>query len=272
MKDWILFEYSAVDAKVIFNGGGYESRHDSIIKLFNDAYDKSKYRIVKTDRVAIFSGDKPPSDEERKQWGCRTLCISDTRDNAKDCFPCFNFVHWKEAGISDFTATTHEIEKAGMIPPRIDKLFWIGNINTHQNRRVLFNLSKEQPHRFICNECFVVGNRRDYVSLPDHTQYRSLIDVEGNGYSGRLKFLAYCNRPLLIAERPYWDWSCSQLIEWQHYIPVDRDLSDLWERLDWVNSHPDEANNIARCCLEYAKVNITYDKAVEQAKRVVWGV
>ena len=52
-----------------------------------------------------------------------------------------------------------------------------------------------------------------------------LLDIEGVGYSARLKFLLHMNRTLFIQEgRPFWTWAERGLIPWIHYIPVSRNF------------------------------------------------
>ncbi|RYF00276.1 MAG: hypothetical protein EOO77_34290 [Oxalobacteraceae bacterium] len=44
---------------------------------------------------------------------------------------------------------------------------------------------------------------RNYLTMPDLVKtYAYLIDVEGQGYSGRLKMLLHSNRPVLLQRRP----------------------------------------------------------------------
>ena len=78
----------------------------------------------------------------------------------------------------------------------------------------------------------------EWVTLQEHSMWRYLIDMGGTGWSGRLKLLSHCNRPLVVQERPYWDWASSRMQPWVHYVPFAADLEDersgLLSALAWL--------------------------------------
>jgi hypothetical protein len=45
-----------------------------------------------------------------------------------------------------------------------------------------------------------------------------------------------------------------------HYVPVNEDLSDLAERLNWVKTHDAEAKAISLNAQEFAKENLSFDR------------
>ena len=56
---------------------------------------------------------------------------------------------------------------------------------------------------------------------------------------------------------------------WQHYIPVQRDLSDLMDRVAWAIRNPAAAKKIADQAYEFAKEHLTREAAWKQFDRVV---
>jgi len=40
-------------------------------------------------------------------------------------------------------------------------------------------------------------------------------------------------------------WFYDELVPWEHYVPVAHDLSDLFEKIDWLREHDDEARKIS---------------------------
>ena len=76
-------------------------------------------------------------------------------------------------------------------------------------------------------------------------KYSAVIDIEGNGYSGRLKHLLWSHRPVLLIDRPHKEYFFKYLKEWIHYVPVKRDMSDLVEKTRWVLNNYEEAKKIA---------------------------
>eukprot|EP00966_Prymnesium_polylepis_P099128 2295838-Prymnesium_polylepis.1 len=48
---------------------------------------------------------------------------------------------------------------------------------------------------------------------------------------------------------------------WVHYVPVKEDLSDLLDKVRWVQAHREEAQQIADNALTYAQTYLSYDAA-----------
>ena len=48
-------------------------------------------------------------------------------------------------------------------------------------------------------------------------------------------------------------WFSEFVKPWEHYIPVEYDLSDLIEKIEWVRTHDDEARQIAERALQFSK-------------------
>ena len=86
-----------------------------------------------------------------------------------------------------------------------------------------------------------------------------LIDIEGNGYYGRLKHLLWLHRPLLLVDRQHKDFFCEFLKEWGHYIPIKRDLSDLIEKTEWCLTNYDNALIIAENAYKFSNLYLTRD-------------
>lgn len=76
--------------------------------------------------------------------------------------------------------------------------------------------------------------------------YQMFLDLPGNtaAWGTCFKYLAGC---LVLKPPSGRELSYSHLLRpWQHYIPVAGDMSDIADRVAWVDDHPDEAAAIAR--------------------------
>ena len=94
-------------------------------------------------------------------------------------------------------------------------------------------------------------------------QYRYMIDVEGNGYSGRLKLLLHARRALLLLDRPYRDYFYDELEPFRHFVPVGRYSSNLVERIDWLRANPAREKEIIGEAQQFARARLTRRAAVE---------
>jgi len=87
----------------------------------------------------------------------------------------------------------------------------------------------------------------DYVSMSDQANYKYHIDLGGGGgttWTGTIQKLALPG-VLFHHVTPTKDWFHDMLVPWVHYIPINTDLSDLREKYEWAESHPDEARRIS---------------------------
>ncbi|MEL6682365.1 MAG: glycosyl transferase family 90 [Pseudomonadota bacterium] len=103
----------------------------------------------------------------------------------------------------------------------------------------------EKPYGRLIEKAGLVAG---YVPTNDWGGMKYAIDIDGftntwNNYLQRLK-LGCC---VLKVASPmgYYQWYYHKLVPWQHYVPICADLSDLAQQIDWVQSNPDKAREIA---------------------------
>ena len=160
----------------------------------------------------------------------------------------------------------------------LDKVGWFGDGNKHGSRKEMIKIGSEHLDVLDINDVrprqTIIGVVQDdltanYLSLPDLVKkYAYLIDITGEGYSGRLKYLLYSKRPLLIVERTHHEYFQDDLIPYYHFVPVNQNLSDLEHQARWVKHHREEARKIALHAYEYAMANFTLLKLCERVKIV----
>jgi len=85
------------------------------------------------------------------------------------------------------------------------------------------------------------------MSLETLARYKYHIDIGGGGgttWSGTLEKLGLPGL-LFHHETPMKDYLHDKMVKWVHYVPVKEDLSDLKEKFDWAESHPELAKQIS---------------------------
>lgn len=100
-------------------------------------------------------------------------------------------------------------------------------------------------------------------------KYKYQIDIGGGSgttWSGTLRKLAMPGL-LLHHTSPTKDFFHNEIRPWVHYVPLNLDLSDLREKYDWAESHPVEAEKIAKAGQDYVSqmrtenwIQATYEK------------
>lgn len=77
------------------------------------------------------------------------------------------------------------------------------------------------------------------------SQYKYIVHVDGHVSAFRLSLELSSGSVLLIAESKYRLWFRKQLKEYVHYVPVNADLSNLFEQIRWCRTHDAECKQIA---------------------------
>lgn len=90
-----------------------------------------------------------------------------------------------------------------------------------------------------------------YMSPKEQSKYKYIIHVSGHVRGFRLSTeFAYQSVILLVGDM-YRLWFERRLEPWKHYVPVNEDLSDLGERLDWCEANDAECEQIAKRAREF---------------------
>lgn len=193
----------------------------------------------------------------------RAFAVAGPRSRADRLVPDPYAVEWADVGLPDVRAACARLEDAGRLRPwKNDCAFWIGNLTTHPTRASLVEMAARSGGRLDARAIDWCGNAippalaPGRVTLEDHADFRYLVDVQGVGYSARIKYLMHSGRPLLVADRRHWDWATVDAVPWTHYVPVAEDLGDLLEKIAWLDAHPDEAAAIAAAALTFVRAKM----------------
>jgi len=227
-----------------------------------------KYNDYEIEKMKYNCNDRGNEDFSIKEY---SMCYNKNIPQLENfCGPDWVFYHWPSANILSFEETKNEIIKKSYKTPTINKIGWYGNIYSGcAYRPVLHQYGQNYPEIFDIFHVYPVNggiNEKcsNYLSLIDLMKYKFLIDIEGNGYSGRLKWLLFSRRPIFLIDRTYIEYFYNDLIPYKHFIPVKMDLSDLLEKVEWAQMHYDEAIQIAENAFEFAKENFTEDKLLDR--------
>ena len=199
----------------------------------------------------------------------------------KYCGPDWTFFNWPSASITSFENTRDEIIEKSLNNPKINKVGWVGNLHSplsdvieYRTRPLLREIYEKNTESLevihVAPVDTIISNKiQDYISIPDLVEkYKYLIDIGGNGYSGRLKYLLFSRRPLLIVDRQYIEYFHQYLEPYIHYIPVKNDLSDLLTQIEWMKENEEKCLQIANNAFNFAVNNFTRQKICERINYV----
>jgi hypothetical protein len=113
-----------------------------------------------------------------------------------------------------------------------------------------------------------------HLELHELANYRYHLDlggVSGTAWGGlRWKLCT----GLLVFKVQSWsnDWWYDTLVPWVHYIPIQADVSDLQERYQWTQDHPDRAEAIAQAGQAQCRPTLGPDAAKEAFRAAVQSI
>lgn len=248
----------------------YETRNESTAKQIQLA--DYLYNFEDFDWVLINTDDMSVGNTYEN---FKIFSYSTQTDDYSHVCPDFIMDAWPQVQIYDYQNEIRNISLVGDSPPSTNLLGWRGAMS-HPNRHHLLRYTdsrfydieeiewdRQNPEKLTC---------LNYVSLPESVRrWRYLIDVEGRGYSARVKLLLFSKRVLFLQDRPHKEWFYPNMIPWTHYVPVKRDLSDLEEHLRLIRNDVKLEDEIRMQAYQFAINNLQRKHVVERWKTLFKG-
>jgi len=92
-----------------------------------------------------------------------------------------------------------------------------------------------------------------HVSVNDHLKYRYLVDVDGNSCTySRCYWILLSNSLLFKSGSDHVQWYYKGLRPYQHYVPLEHDMADIFEKIEWAKKHDEEVKQIAAQATTFA--------------------
>jgi glycosyltransferase involved in cell wall biosynthesis len=148
-------------------------------------------------------------------------------------------------------------------------LFWRGNVGgferptirmkivekllENKNTDVKFGFKNERHVDMIPKEH--IGER---CSIQDHFQYKFLLMIDGTTYPGNIQWVFGSGSVPVLITHPGNNWWFKNLLKpMENYVPIQYDLSDLEEKIEWLIQNDTEAQRIAENAVKFSEVIFT---------------
>ena len=146
-----------------------------------------------------------------------------------------------------------------------NKIIWRGGSTgdiRNNPRETLVKKFQDHPNKDIDIKFNVLcqrynNNNKEYIlgksmSLKEQLQSKFLISVEGNDVASGLKWQLLSNSVVFMQKPTISSWCMEhELVEWVHYIPLNKDFSDLEEKYEWAIKNEDKCIEIAKNATDY---------------------
>lgn len=220
------YEVTGSEVKVLYDGGGHQDRHelmtDLVERSFNDIPTPKRLRFW------VFTGDNRPVDVVNDE---PLFSIAGPRIRSEYVIPDPYVTKWTQAGVDNFESYCEIIRQNSLKSPTKNAAVWRGLASQNPVRkfivercatlkRDIYDVKDTQPD---CND-------NDFVHMKDLPNWSVLVDMPGQGFSGRLKYLLHAHRPMIVFQRLDWDAVTMLLEPGIHYLSCPPD-SQVFEYL-----------------------------------------
>lgn len=130
---------------------------------------------------------------------------------------------------------------------KLPELVWRGKLSfAPKLRRALLDAARGKPWNNVKELNWKA--RDNYLNLDEHCNYKFIAHVEGRSYSASLKYRQACRSVIIVHKLQYIQHHHYLLVPsgpQQNYVQVERDFSDLAEKMDALLADPAYAQTIA---------------------------
>lgn len=134
-------------------------------------------------------------------------------------------------------------------------LFFRGDVDTKENRRRFLEMWWNHPLFDIGDTSPRTSTKwhKNRVSIPEHFNYKYILAPEGNDVASALQWICASNCIPVMTKPTVEGWLMhGAMTPGLDYIEIKDDFSDVEEKIEWYNQHPEEALKIAEASKEWA--------------------
>ncbi|PYH97421.1 endoplasmic reticulum-resident kdel protein [Aspergillus ellipticus CBS 707.79] len=206
-------------------------------------------RALQRDIEFVFSVEDKVEDVTSSDEPIWALARTATEE-ATWLMPDFGFWAWENArnALGPYDQVVDRIRLTD-IPwsQKKQQLVWRGKPSfAPKLRRALMEAARDQPWGDVKQVDW--GQRTNIMRMEDHCQYKFIAHVEGRSYSASLKYRQACNSVIVAHKLQYIQHHHYLLVSDgpnQNYVEVERDFSDLSDKLEPLLTNPSLAERIA---------------------------
>jgi hypothetical protein len=111
--------------------------------------------------------------------------------------------------------------------------------------------------------------QKPYAGPAEQAEYKYLFSIQGTDVGSSFGWQLSTNSVILRETYPWEVFFDCHFRPWEHYVPIRPDFSDIVEKIEWCESHPEECQRMID--LRHATVPLLLDRTVrsEVLRRVV---
>ena len=159
---------------------------------------------------------------------------------------------------------------------KINKIVWRGQYNNHAETpcfRTLICNELAKDERCDCkrvNASWQPPFNPDYrMPQSEQLKYKGIFVIDGGGWATTISWALGSGCVPLICSM-YWVGLQYELVPWKHYVPINPDMSDLHENVNWIFTHDEECKEIIKNALEFYNSKMTNEYMFKKLKEITF--
>jgi hypothetical protein len=103
----------------------------------------------------------------------------------------------------------------------------------------------------------------------EQASYKYILNIDGHVTAFRLSLELSLGSVVLLAKSHWKIWYSHLLIPYEHYVPVEADLSDLIKQIQWCRDNDDKCEKIAQNALEFYKKYLNKESMLDYMQKLL---
>ncbi|MFG6365484.1 glycosyl transferase family 90 [Schaedlerella sp.] len=250
---------------------GFEFRVQPTVDLFKAMFEKyaEDFRDKNID-ITVYVGDYILDGYENRKISntgyiftySSLYALKDVMIPIPDYRTCFDLEHYA------FEESPDKCREAAKETWTDRRIVWRGTIASSDERRWLQIIAEHHPD-ILCIDDPSLLQKKVYTPMTELSKYKYTLDIRGYGWTDRVKILLQLGRPVFLIDRPFQEWYFDGLVPMKHFIPVKEDLSDLIEKYEYMENHPDEYDDMIKAMAEFAERYFAPENILGYLKEIV---
>lgn len=108
-----------------------------------------------------------------------------------------------------------------------------------------------------------------FATNREKSGHKYILNLDGHSRAYRLSGELGYGSVVLLQESPYRLWFERLLQPYVHFVPIQADLSDLLDRVQWCRAHDEECRRIAQNALELYQQHLGRDGVLDHMQKVI---
>jgi hypothetical protein len=109
----------------------------------------------------------------------------------------------------------------------------------------------------------------NYLSTQEQSYYKYIINIDGNVSAFRLSLELSLGSVILLVKSEWKIWYSNLLKEYEHYVPIKEDLSDLIKQIEWCRNNDKECEKIANNARNFYEKYLMKDGCLDYLQKLL---